>query len=1080
MTLLDDLQSLDLSPILDARGSITVTVQAPELQAVVDGGAAQAALAEAGASIAALQDSFGEPADLIQPLLDAMSELIGPLSGDALPLQEYVAAVQQGAEIIVQLFSVFDGDVTSWGSAFDIPVSDLLDTTLEMAGRYTGTELNRLPSVRKLFERVDAGVPQDPDALIDLALGILLPFAVAPLRALRAELAGFVLRAGHLSLPAQRTQGLRVALDAVATAAATGDAARLQAALAELERVRAHTIRVMAEDLLRISGDLERLNFAALFEQLNRANDILRSGQEGILEFLENLRAVVVEARAQVNEFPIDELPAQFDALIDTLEAMLQAQIAAPIDAQVERLDAWLRALFRELPFRVYRQHVTDFIHTIAVAIEEADLDRFAREALEALDEVEALISGDIGGAIQDALGEVSDLIDSTLGTIIDQVNAIAAAVTALEAEATVVLERAVAALQGFRETMDRITAAVENLGIEAAQEQVVNTLVELRQTAEELLGIAPLPEPMRPLVEQLIEQLDSIDLAAVFDPVRQTVSESLTIPDSVATTVTESLAAVAEVIENLIPDELITSIDAEINAALDVLRGFDPASLLPDVTAFLDEAAEFLEQLDPVAVADDISEPYDALLEAFDRAHPLTLMQPVISAYEDVLGNVSVPQMEDAVRGVSDTINQAGEQLGRALTEPVQQLVPKDAVSIGNPSDPPPQTVATPPQLESVRPGDLIRVFSYLPDQLRAGVAALDAGVAGDVLRGIDDVCGGLARELRAFQAVIWRVEDGIDETLDRLLLPLAPAQFEAQLAIEAHFGDGDIDLDASLSLVAQAGPGMMRNILKPQASRARAAARRAAGRAAGELGAELERAATALERCRLAQLGSDLDAFLAALDPEPLAAEIDGLVIDMINRGPELAAAINDALQASVNRILLIFYQFNPAVQAQKFLKLADILREEIELLNPRLLAIELAEIHSAVRATLEAYDPRLLAQEIKEVLDAVAAQVRALDPAALLGDLSPFDDIEAAIDAVNPTVLLAGVGADLDAVGAELRALDPSALLAAINDLGPRIIDAIEAMVDAIRDEIIALLESLKYASASASVSVSVAVG
>src|SRR5207244_3764686 len=82
---------------------------------------------------------------------------------------------------------------------------------------------------------------------------------------------------------------------------------------------------------------------------------------------------------------------------------------------------------------------------------------------------------------------------------------------------------------------------------------------------------------------------------------------------------------------------------------------------------------------------------------------------------------------------------------------------------------------------------------------------------------------------------------------------------------------------LDVSLDAIALAGPGPLRDALAGALDVAAGEARRAALAAGGEVGAALIGAASALERARLSSLTGGLDELLAALDPEPVAAEVD-----------------------------------------------------------------------------------------------------------------------------------------------------------------------------------------------------------
>ena len=121
-----------------------------------------------------------------------------------------------------------------------------------------------------------------------------------------------------------------------------------------------------------------------------------------------------------------------------------------------------------------------------------------------------------------------------------------------------------------------------------------------------------------------------------------------------------------------------------------------------------------------------------------------------------------------------------------------------------------------------------------------------------------------------------------------------------------------------------------------------------------------------------------------------------------------------------------------------------------------------------------------PAVFAEEVYQVITAVAAALRSLDPAALLGDLTFLDDILNDVEDAVPTNALVGVGESLTEVGTRLAELDPGGLLEAVENLGPRLIDEFEVGVEAIRREIVALLEAIRYASGDASVSATVEVG
>jgi hypothetical protein len=248
----------------------------------------------------------------------------------------------------------------------------------------------------------------------------------------------------------------------------------------------------------------------------------------------------------------------------------------------------------------------------------------------------------------------------------------------------------------------------------------------------------------------------------------------------------------------------------------------------------------------------------------------------------------------------------------------------------------------------------------------------------------------------------------------------------------------------------------------------------------AGGSLGAALEQAAEALEGCLLADLAGDLDRMLAALDFEPLAAEFDAVIQTAMNKGLAIITDQGEALRDVGERLQAMIEQFNPGAQAQKFLGVFDVLRAQLDIMNPRRLAGELAEIHNAIRQIVAAYDPAIFAEELHQTLVSLATGLRQLDPATLLGDLSLFDDTLARVEAALPSNALAGIGESLAELGEELSALDPAGLLVSVEEVGPELIDTFKQATDDIRNEIVALLKAIKFATAGASVSVEVSVG
>ena len=251
------------------------------------------------------------------------------------------------------------------------------------------------------------------------------------------------------------------------------------------------------------------------------------------------------------------------------------------------------------------------------------------------------------------------------------------------------------------------------------------------------------------------------------------------------------------------------------------------------------------------------------------------------------------------------------------------------------------------------------------------------------------------------------------------------------------------------------------------------------AAGALTGSVAAALDDAATALEGCLLGRLAGDLDRLLAALDPEPLAAEFDALVATIIDATPALLAAAETEIVSLDRRVRALVAEFNPGAQAQRLLGFLDVLAEELDLLNPARLADELGEVHAALRAAIAAYDPAVLAADVDRLLDTAATTIRGLDPANLLPDLSGIRAQVERLPDLLPVKALEGVGTALTDVGEELVALDVAGMLATVNGLAPAVTDAFLEALAAVKAEIVALLQAIRYASTSGSASVSVGV-
>ena len=1084
MSLLDDIKGIDLSAVVNARASISISLSGDDFQALIDGQGITRALSSLGSTIEALKNSQGEPQALLLPLVDAVAGLSGHFQTGDLEIAEFIDVIREGAEIITQILSsIGDGDPAAFKMPTGDRLGDVLDHVANFTGHFSSVGFDGAANVKALIDRIDQGFPGDARQFAESAVDLLLPYDVSHLTAIRTGLDSMISGAATIAVDVNVNAGLLAGLERIRLAAEAKNALAVNQELNQLVNIRNNTINSIRAILGQVTAQIQALNIEQHVAVIEQFAGAFRISSEGALEFMQNLQRQFVAVRTLIETAELPDLGPIIDNIALKAEEMLRQTIEVPIDRAVNDLKTWLRDQLAYLNLRYYRGQVTAFFANVEKQIRAADLDGPAREARAFLDAIEAAIGNfDLATEIQAALGDIGATITNTVTTIQTSLQAIVDGVNAAAAGVQSILEQVADKLELFQQVINGITDAVEQLGIEQARDQVIAAIEELKEIAESILGVAPLPDAIQPVVEEVIRELDKIDVNEVLSPVFDALG-NLTIPTSVLDPINEILAEASQAIENLITEELIASLEFEFQNAIAELEKFDPANLLSEVIQYFDEAAVFIEGLDPRPVVAEIRGPFDAVVQAIDAVHPNKLLRPVIEAYEGVFSAIEMPDPGNSLGDLNETLNTTAEQIGRQVSQPLTQLTGQAVRE----TDQPPPDEGPPNNLPEVRPGDIIRLLGYIPNKLREALQELEAGTAGEVLAVIDSLCSGLARDLRQVQQELWAVERRTFAGIEAILKPLGSAQMQAQLAIQANFqaeigsGTASVDIGASINLLGTLSTGVMRSDLSQELADARRNIAAIIGNAGGSRGSLMDRLANTLENCALGQIGNDLDGLLAALDPEPLAVELDATARAAINRLPEITALLDGGARTAIERLLALVQQFNPVAQALKFLTVFEVIREELELLNPRRLASELGEIHGAIRDIVLSYDPAVFAEEVYDVIEALAAQIRSLDPGALLGDLTHFDDLTTSLSALSPAAALAGINGQLDEVGARLSAINLTEMLDAINGLPPRFEDSVSQAGQAIIDNLKALLESIQYFSGvSASVSVQASVG
>ncbi len=1083
MTLLDDLNALDLSSIVSARADIEVSFGSAGLVGLLDSGSATAVLGDLGRVLETVTAGLDDPETLVAPILAAFADLAENLLPDDLPIAEYAEAITTGARLVGGLVAQLSGDPRGL-SAAGTSLGDVLDSAGGMLGDQASAIGDGLGRVRALVTSVERGLPGDPAALIGPALEIVLPFPTGPIDQLRASLAAVTAQLDQMVLRASLGDGLVTALRRLEVAADSGDRAAVEAALTVITSTRHATLDQIGEGLRRTASLLNGLDVADHLRPLIDLRAVLAGADDHVFALLEQWRELVVELGAVLDDLDPAVAMTHIGAFLDLAEAAATELLLGAVDDSVTFLQDRLRGLLRELPLRPLRHRLTDGIAGVAASINDADLAGPVTAVRSGLAEISRVVAElDPAALVQQAVEELEDLLAGALDSLEASLGTITAAIDLVASDASEILGRAVEGLHDVREVVDQITVAIEDAGIQEAADAIAAELHDLQEQVAELLGSAPIPDALRGSVDQLVTLLDSIDLdAAVGEPLRD-IAAQIAIPGDLASTVQEGLQALAEAVVSLVPTDVIADLDGIVGDVLAEVQGLDLAPLTSGITAVLDQAASTLEglgsdQLD--ALLAPAGEAFDQVVAVVDRLHPRLLLAPVITAYADLVGHLPVPDPTTMTTRAGSVISAAGEAAARAATAPVTQAVTgrSDGGAAG-PAGTDPSAQQPPADL---RIGDVVRLIGFLPAKLREALHELQAGEAGVVLGRIDLLLAGTAAELREVRDRVVTVQGAIAAEVTRVLAPLGAAQLDAQLALESSVvvSAGGFDVEAGFDVIAQVGPGQMQAALAGDLAVVARRCEAVNGRLAGAVAHDLDAVADLLEAFLPGGVTGDLDTFLAALDPEPIAADLDAVMARVVDAVPDVLAAVGDDLHGLEARVRRLIDQLNPGTLAQRYLRVLDVVRDELAVLDPGRLADELGEVHGAVRAAIGAHDPRGLAADIDGILRAAAADVRSLDPSTLLPDLSGLTAQVERVGDLLPVEALAGIGEDLVEVGDELRALDIAQMIEAVNAVPPELADAISDLVESIRDELVALLASIRYAHPGGSASASVSVG
>ena len=1079
MSLIDDLTNLDLSGILQARLDISASLGGDGFKVAVSGDLESVVLGDLGDLIKDIK-SF-DPTNLEDTWNQLLKPILDRLDLDEFPLDKLLTKLKEGLEMGGSLLRQFTADPLSLGTQVGLPLGDLMTQFQNAAKNVVNIPLDDVQSARQIWKDLQQGLSLDPPVLAQEALSLLLPYPVDGLKNLRSELDRL---SGDLKAPVfdpKLVEPMRDVLTRIRIHAEAGDQAALDLALAEYgTRFTSFQTNLNAA-CQSVAAKVNAWNLDALRQPAEALFEMARTGKPDGLAFMADLKRHLGHFELLIEQADADKaqaIMAKVHNYLDSLDAFLKTAYLDRIDDGIEFLKSWVRELFAPLKLRVVQGEINQFFDKLVAAINDADLGSYADVLAEPFKALAEKLEGlDIGGHLDQQLQSIGDSIGNVVQTIQAQLQTIDTALTGLIDQVTPVFEKLADLLDEFGQAVEEVNKGIENLDIEGVTEEVIKAIQELREKGEELIAQAPLPEPMKPLIEQLIKQLENMDLESLIkDPANDALA-AFDLPDAVKMPLQNAMPELQKLLSNVMPGKLIAELQAELEGHFQTIIDLATQSIGDLVEGFFGELTKAIDVIDPAKLVDLLRIPFLKILEVFDRLEPEKLLKPVTQAYDDFLADLPLTDPAKAAKSTQDAIGKTGKAIGEAAAAPV-----KAAASPGKVREWKPEENISQPELPELKPGDIIRQLLGKPLQtLKDALTALDESKAAQFAASFQTLTGGLAKDIRWVQSRLSGLQSHLENSGHQLMIDLANLEFDAHYAVSSQIRLGNLSVDTQVQVFADFNTSAMTSDLSLSLETHRGQVLDAVQSKLNGLGEILDGIADLLENHRVTKLGKSLASLVDAVDPEPIAAAIDSIAQAALGKFVELYDLAEDEFKSLFTRIQQMIRQYNPALQLQRLSDVMAVFWEEMALLNPHFWVTQVKPIHEAVRTALSAYDPANWTADLLNEFNALKTKVTSIDPTSLIdpGQLNPF---KAQADAVA-VIDLTTIGQDLQLALGELTEgladLDPAMLLDTVTHLKERILAQLDPVVDAIHQEILTLLKSLRYVTTQVSASASVSI-
>jgi hypothetical protein len=1088
MTGLSDLLSIDVSKL---EGLLNTAGGANGASASLAATNPLDMLGEAGSLIKGIEDLASHPANLPGTL----SQAFGSLS-QIVPLPD--------TGIIGEIISVFNAIKEKLQPLQDLAGLDpsaMMNKAMQGAGGLDGIVqgvvgqvadgiLSDIPpelavpfaAVRDLA----GGTPQTPEAVAAFfarfILGLDLQVLTGPSDVLgelhrNAGACGGDLNAVQARLVAL-TQAVDHAADALVGAAPDLGTiiAGLQTARTELDSL---TGTVLPGALDRLAGDLGAIDPVATAARLDAALAPL-------------IERVPIPPKG-IGDFFLPPIRALAEG-IDSLTAQMLADVFTELEQEIHDLIAGSDVA-------VLRDHIADLLTTIVAFLNDLPLTALRHKLTQALLGIEGKIGGladfspvqEIGQQVQkiaDAIdhidlsaitGKVAELktqlqhvadgfpindIKNELGSLLGAANAAVADLPPL--------------LDDLKSQIDGLAQEVTHIDLSQAAQQSVGLLHDVRQHVKDALGSGDIPDALKAPIGALAGEVRKIDITASVDKPLDDLVAKIDITSALAP-VQKGVDDAKAALQKLSPAAVTKALDKPFDEMIAALETISPAALIGKLSEGFQKAASQIDHLNPRVLVQPLQDEFDKLLGTLRQAaDPAPLLAPLATAYHELLSLLDAADPSHLLGNAMAQVSHLPAALGGAASDAMAQKLGSG--------------VPLPAGAAAVfKFGDILRPLVQLIAEARGVVHGTVEGVVADGLAAVSQplallaqATGGTGGHVAELGTIIAGRRGIVDATADAGPLPDLRASLERLARIEALMsGAGrssaelnaavvSLQLDTHITIsfpgrqkLSQATDGLLGGLMTPSV-----------GRSLHALGNSLSSfvpSALALPNAEAAVLAR-LDAVFDAVDPKPIADELDTLGDKIIGKLQSFAADIAKALVRLWNAVFDNLVPLTPQGLLDVIAQVFQAIRNQLSVLDPAQLAAELGGVLDAVVGALEAYSPAAFASTLGGVFDALKAKLQALDPAALLGDLNPLQGVIDQFKTLKPSVVLAPLAAQAQAVDdalAHLLDLDLAKIIAeAIANLKAQIESVIQ-QIEAELDGLLGDLQSAGGGGASASI-------